>query len=204
MKEFWTRRIPFFLILAVLGAVAWHFHERNSPPIPASGGMPFQNFTPLAGVTYLENDPRWRDERIGGSGEKLGEAGCAICASAMALDVLGFHSTPKELNDKLKAAGGYNARGWLEWKVVGDVTTNKILVDAVAKPTHKDIDAALTNRFPVAVKLFINGNIPHWVLVVGKQGTNYLMRDPLGDGHTLEPLSKYESDLYGVRIFKPM
>jgi hypothetical protein len=52
-------------------------------------------------------------------------------------------------------------------------------------------------------KLLIDGSIPHWVLIVGKQGTNYLMRDPMGDGHSLEPVSKYESAIFGLRIVRP-
>jgi hypothetical protein len=38
------------------------------------------------------------------------------------------------------------------------------------------------------------------VLVAGKEGTNYLMRDPLNEAKCLEPLSKYGSDIFGVRI----
>jgi hypothetical protein len=45
--------------------------------------------------------------------------------------------------------------------------------------------------------------IPHWVLLVGKDGQDYLMRDPLNDGKTLEKLSKYGGDIYGVRIVRP-
>jgi hypothetical protein len=51
--------------------------------------------------------------------------------------------------------------------------------------------------------VFINRVIPHWVLIVGKDGRDYLMRDPLNDGKTLEKLSKYGSDIYGVRIVRP-
>ena len=75
-------------------------------------------------------------------------------------------------------------------------------METLSKPSHVDLDVALTDKNPVAVKLLINGTIPHWVLIVGKQSTNYLMRDPLGDGHSLESLSKYESDIFGVRIVK--
>ena len=41
------------------------------------------------------------------------------------------------------------------------------------------------------------------MLIVGKEGQEYLMRDPLGDGKRLTALSSYESDIYGVRILKP-
>jgi hypothetical protein len=200
--QFWKRRIPLLIILAVLGWVAWQLRERNSPPISARGGELFQNFTAFETPTYLQNDDRWKNEKIGGSGERLGDVGCAICSLAMALDHFGAHYTPKELNDRLKANDGYTWRGWLKWQTISTITSNKITVEAVRKPSDADIDTALRNYNPVVAKLLINGNIPHWVLIVGKKGTDYLMRDPLGDGHSLEPLSKYESDIFGVRIIR--
>jgi hypothetical protein len=202
MIQFWKRRIPLLIILAGLGLAAWLLRERNSPPIPAQGGEPFQNFVALETPYYLQNDGRWKDEEMGGSGEKLGDAGCAVCSLAMALDHFGLHYTPKELNDQLKTNNGYTWRGWLKWQAISTITGDKITVEAIRKPSHANIDAALRKNYPVVAKLFINGTIPHWVLIVGKQGTDYLMRDPLGDGHSLEPLSKYDSDIFGVRIVK--
>lgn len=200
--RFWTRRIPFLIVLGGLGIAAWQLRERNSPPISARGGEPFQNFATLESPSYLQSDDRWRDEKIGGGG-RLGDVGCAVCSLAMALEHFGAHYTPKELNDQLKAKDGYTWRGWLKWQAILSVTGDKITVEAVRKPSHGDIDTALKNRYPVIAKLLINGTIPHWVLIVGKQGTNYLMRDPLGDGHSVEPVSKYESDIFGVRIVRP-
>ena len=45
--------------------------------------------------------------------------------------------------------------------------------------------------------------LPHWVLVVGKDGTDDLMRDPLNEMKTLTRVSSYSSDIYGVRIVAP-
>lgn len=140
---------------------------------------------------------------MGGSAENLGDAGCAVCSLAMALDHFGFHYTPRELNDQLKSNDGYTWRGWVKWHAISTITKDKIAVEAIEKPTHADIDTALRNGYPVIVKLLLNGTIPHWVLIVGKRGTEYLMRDPLGDGRTLEPASKYDSDIFGVRIVQP-
>lgn len=201
--QFLKRRIPFLIIVALLGMTAWHLRERNSPPISARGGKPFQNFVPLETPVYLQNDERWKDEKIGGSGEKLGNVGCAVCSLSMALDHFGIHYTPNALNDRLKANDGYTWRGLVKWQAISTITSNKITVETIPKPSHADIDAALLSKNPVVAKLLINGSVPHWVLIVGKQGTDYLMRDPLGDGHSLDSVSKYESDIFGVRIVKP-
>jgi hypothetical protein len=74
---------------------------------------------------------------------------------------------------------------------------------AIARPTQGDIDAAIETRRPVLVKVFINHVVPHWVLLVGKEGTEYLMRDPLNERKTLMRLSHYGSDIYGVRVVEP-
>jgi hypothetical protein len=201
-SQFWKRRIPFLIILAALGIVAWRAREHNSPPIAPRGGIPFEHFPTLQTAVYLQMDDRWKNEEIGGSGEKLGDVGCAICSLAMAMDYCGVHWTPKELNSQLKQNDGFTRRGWLKWPAISSVSGNKVSVDVVRIPSHADIDAALTNGFPVIAKVLINHNDSHWVLIVGKQGTEYLMRDPLGDGHSLEPLSKYDSDIFGVRVVK--
>jgi hypothetical protein len=202
-SQFWKQRIPFLMIVAGLGIAAWHSREHNSPPIASRGGEPFHNFVAIATPPYTQNDDRWKNEKMGGSGERLGDVGCAVCSLAMAFDHFGFHFTPKELNDRLKSSGGFTWRGWLKWQAVSTVTNSKLTIEAVAKPSHADIDAALRSGYPVIVKLLINGTIPHWVLIVDKEGTEYQIRDPLGDGRSLEPASKYDSDIFGVRIVKP-
>ena len=44
--------------------------------------------------------------------------------------------------------------------------------------------------------------IPHWVLIVGKEGDDYLMRDPLDETKTVKRLSEYESKIYAMRTLK--
>jgi hypothetical protein len=54
--HFWKRRIPFLMILTLLGMAAWHLRDHNSPPISVQGGKPFQNFVPLETPAYMQND----------------------------------------------------------------------------------------------------------------------------------------------------
>ena len=65
-----------------------------------------------------------------------------------------------------------------------------------------DLDLALKQGQPVMAKALINRLVPHWVLIAGKEGQEYLIHDPLGDGKTAESLSKYGSNIYGLRIIK--
>ena len=151
---------------------------------------------------YLQRDSRWADETVGGTGERLARVGCTVCSLAMALDHHGIKATPKVLNDFLKANDGYTIRGWLRWESVPRFTQGKVAMDYIGRPGFERIDRALKANQPVIAKLLIKGIIPHWVLIVGKEQTEYLMRDPLGDGKTVEPLAKYDSRIYAIRILK--
>jgi len=188
--------------LMVLGtAVFRYLRGHNSPPIAAAGGATFTNFTALATSHYLQRDPQWKDETIG-SGETLAKVGCTVSSLAMALEHYDVHFTPKQLNNALKTNGGYTRRGWILWSAVGKVSEGKVSVQLLDKPAHADLDDALRAGQPVLAKVFIDKIIPHWVLVTGKEGTNYMMRDPLNEAKNLEPLSKYGSDIFGVRVVK--
>jgi hypothetical protein len=198
------KRSGLLLLLALLVLAAgafWYLRGRNSPPIAATGGSAFTNFTALTTPHYLQRDPQWKDETIG-SGETLAKVGCTVSSLAMALEHFGAHFTPKTLNDALKLHGGYTRRGWILWSAVAKVSEGKASVQLLDQPTHAHLDDALRAGQPVLAKVFIDKIIPHWVLVAGKEGTNYLMRDPLNEAKNLEPLSKYGSDIFGVRIVK--
>ena len=201
-SQFRWRRVGGGLLvgLALLGVLAfWYLRGRNSPPIAAAGGTALTNFAALPTPHYLQRDPQWKDDTIG-SGETLAKVGCTVSSLAMALESYGVSFTPGMLNAALKTNGGYTRRGWLVWSAVEKISDGKASVRALDKPTHADLDAALQARQPVLAKVFINKIIPHWVLVSGKDGTNYLMRDPLDETKSLRPLASYGSEVYGVRI----
>lgn len=49
----------------------------------------------------------------------------------------------------------------------------------------------------------IRGTVAHWVLIVGKDGSEYLIKDPLDDGKELDTLSSYRSGIYAIRVICP-
>ncbi len=169
--------------------------------IPARGGEPMTLST-IATPHFLQRDPRWENETIGGTGERLARVGCTVCSLAMALHRYGVETTPKELNDFLKNNNGYTLRGWLRWNAVSNFTGGSVALDYLGAPAFTRLDAALRNERPVIAKVYINRIIPHWVLLVGKEGNEYLMRDPLGDGKTVRRLSEYRSRIYAIRTLK--
>ena len=169
--------------------------------IAARGGESFAR-PALSTPHYRQRDPRWADERIGGFGESMGRVGCTICSLAMALDYYGVKMPPKELNEFLRANGGYNPRGWLRWNSVDKVSGGKLTMDYMGRPNHPVIDRAVRNSQPVLAKVYINAVVPHWVLIVGKEGEDYLMRDPLGEANTVGKVSDYKSKIFAVRTMK--
>ena len=75
-------------------------------------------------------------------------------------------------------------------------------MDYIGKPSFTRIDRALKVGQPVIAKVFINGIVPHWVLIIGKEQSEYLMRDPLDETRTVKRLSYYQSKIYAIRTLR--
>jgi hypothetical protein len=202
-----TRRRVLTLLLGVVVLFAGIWFARRFKEqlfaVPPRGGESFA-MPALSTPHYRQRDPRWAEDSIGGFGEGMAHAGCTVCSLAMALNYYGVRKTPKELNDFLKANDGYNPRGWLRWNSVDKISGGQVTMAYLGRPSHAVIDQALKDRRPVLAKVYINGIIPHWVLIVGKDREEYLMRDPVGEQGTVGCVSDYTSKIYAVRILKAM
>jgi hypothetical protein len=195
--------IAISLSLVLLLAVTLFWFQRKPQQvqsIPAIGGASEERYHLSETPVFLQTDARWSNDEIGGSRETLRSVGCTICSVSMALAHHGIDLPPNQLNEKLKASEGYTEQGWLIWNKIAELTDKKIRIDIPEKLTHETIDNALQAKRPVIAKVFLNRIITHWVLIVGKSGQEYLIKDPLGDGKSLETLSKFGSDIYAIRI----
>jgi len=186
-------------VILVAGLFTARRFKEQLLAIAPRGGESF-NAPALVTAHYRQRDSRWAADSIGGLGESMARVGCTVCSLAMALDYYGVKKTPKELNEFLKANDGYNRRGWLQWNSVDKISEGRVTIEYLGRPSHSVIDQALKNRQPVLAKVYINTLIPHWVLIVGKDGQEYLMRDPLGDENAIGRVSYYKSKIYAVRI----
>ncbi len=149
---------------------------------------------------HLQADPLWASEKIGGSGEAMRRVGCTICCLSMALTHHGIPVDPMDLNEKLKEANGFTSRGWVIWDAVRRVSDGTVSIVIPEIPTNEDIEGALDEGNPVLVKVLLKSGVHHWVLLVGRDQQEYLMKDPLGDGTSLGRLSSIGSDILAVRI----
>jgi len=135
-------------------------------------------------VNYSQQDPAWKSVKIGKSSETIGHVGCALSSVAMLVSGHGYPETPKTLNFKLKARGGY-VDAAIIWGAVtslypGIVYRNLVLCRDTAAPLSQ-IDAYLAKGQPVLVEVDSSpkaGLQSHWVVLYKKQGDDYLMLDP--------------------------
>ncbi len=154
---------------------------------------------------YLQTDPRWSNEQLGGSSESFSSTGCTVCSVSMALAEFNLHLTPGELNAQLKKRGGFVHNGWLRWDAIKTISNGRLDVLVPRDPEFRIIDEALRAGHPVVAKVLLNRQVPHWVVIVGKEGYEYLIKDPLGDGRDIEALSRrYPGGIQSIRVVAPV
>ena len=190
-----------FVLIAVCIAVMWLHSHRVSDitPIASTGGAMLELPAREDKAYFLQADPQWGGNAIGGSGEPLSAVGCTISAVAMAAGNLGYDVNPGELNARLIRDGGYTNRGWLIWSKVTGATEGKIVVRVPSQLTHAEIDQALRGGSIPVVKFFLSGGIPHWVPIVGKTGSEYLIKDSLDSNQRIVALSEKTNTIVSVR-----
>ncbi|MFZ9932764.1 MAG: C39 family peptidase [Chthoniobacterales bacterium] len=195
------------LVVAALGTGAWwgHHWSAKTSPLPARGGLWFP-LTVLHDVPHFaQNDKRWSRDKLGKTPGTLGEEGCAVASAAMVLASYGADLDPGRLNAHLRDNGGYTERGWLYWEKASAYPP------AVAEHVYEDdashflIDWNLLRGNPVIVRLRYPGGITHFVVVVGKSGYEYLIRDPgAGFARGLYFLSDFGSPIEALRFYEKL
>ncbi len=175
---------------------------RLAPAIASTGGKDLHIRLPDSGKTHLQKDQRWAADQLGHSDCTLGSHGCLVSSVAMACSNLGVKLTPKELNERLKKADGFLPQGWVVWNAIPRVTADKLTADYHPGSSHKVMDAALEHGAYPVVKYFLLGGIQHWCVIVGKDGQEYLARDPLRDDKEPVKLSALTAKIYAVRVIR--
>lgn len=194
------------LVLTIGGALVLRrtiMKPEPRPPADAiaiNGGVSMQ--VRITTPVLTQGDPRWATDTIGTTGETLQAVGCTVCATAMALAARGFAVTPAALNTKLTGQNGFTESGLLVWGAVRKVAGRKHGIVVDDHPSHTELDAQLARGNPVIAKVRLDSGIWHWVLITGKDGTAYLMHDPLGPGVPHEPMTRYRSGIFTIRHLK--
>jgi uncharacterized protein YgiM (DUF1202 family) len=132
-----------------------------------------------------QNDPRWKNTKLGNqSTETIGSWGCLMTSLAMVANGYGFDETPESINNKMKAAGGFQGAMIIP-AVLPNICPGLLYKgyqpceDTPAPMTQ--IDAALDADKPVIAQVDWSpkaGLQTHWILLYQKSGGDYYMKDP--------------------------
>jgi hypothetical protein len=194
------------LFLSVGAAWLWRGVEEwtaPSTPLAPSGGLYFP-VTVLHDVPHFaQDDARWGRDRLGPTPSTLRREGCAVAAAAMVLAAYGAQTDPGQLNKFLQGNDGYTPNGWLYWEKAAEVPQANAEHLYEAAGSHFLIDWNLLRGNQVIVRLRYPNGITHFVVIVGKQGREYLVRDP-GFRHKdgLYFLSEFGSPIEALRFYR--
>jgi len=199
------RSLPLLLVLALLGAGGWWAHgwTAKRSPLEPSGGLWFPRAVLHDVPHFAQADARWASQRLGPTPGSLGAEGCAVASAAMVLASYGADLDPGRLNSFLKTNGGFTDRGWLYWEKAAEyppVVARHVYEDDAS---HFLIDWNLLRGNPVIVRLRYPDGITHFVVIVGKSGHEYLIRDPgrrFADG--IYALSEFGSPVEALRFYE--
>jgi len=196
------------LIVLVLGIpsylyVDWNWKRKIAP----RGGRYFFHRLELSVPSFRQSDERWADDPLGGVEENgtVGGEGCAVASAAMVFKFYGIDTDPQQLNWFLAAVGGYTDRGWLYWDRAAWWAPNRVRHVYEDLPSYALIDSNLAHGNPVIVRVRLHSGITHFVVIAGKDGFDYLVRDPgAGAAKGYYPLRELNSDIEALRFYQPL
>src|SRR5271170_1984340 len=173
----------------------------ESEGISSSGGRYFDHRVEISVPAFAQDDPRWSDVKLGGSTDTLGYEGCAVTSAAMVAAFYGIKTDPQKLNDFLTRTGGLDSEGLIDWSLVPSVAPNcwELAYNGVA--SYERIDKNLLAGNPVIVLIPLRDGASHFVVIVGKEGRDYLIRDPANSDHPY-PLREITGRINGLCIFR--
>lgn len=165
------------LVGIVLSAVALWLYPH---PIWPSGGLLIPGELVIEVPQFFQSDPAWGEDLLGNTPGTLGSQGCAVSSAAMTLGFYGIDVDPKRLNRFLTDHSGYEGIGWLKWESAAEYTPGIVEKAYEDLPSYARIDWNLMRGNPVIVRIRRLDGITHFVVIVGKRGFDYLIRDPAG------------------------
>ncbi len=183
--------------------MAWEGYWFWKRPLPPSGGLYFWKPVHLGVVPFRQNDPRWGRDILGAPGDTLGGQGCAVASAASILAAYGEPMNPQTLNRFLRIHGGYTPQGWLIWEKAADFFPGIAAKEYEDLPSYYLIDWNLLHGNPVIVRLTLPSGHTHFVVIMGKEGWDYLISDPgTGGAKGFYPLRQIGSKIYALRFYR--
>ena len=200
----WKCRKRFWAALLIFGVVAfglsWGWPR---PDLASRGGLYWPQRQELAVPSFAQGDPRWADDLLGPTGATLGAEGCAVTSAAMVMASYGIDTDPGRLNRFLADHEGFTPEGWLYWESAALFEPGRCEKAYEDAPSHALIDLNLLRGNPVIVRIRFPSGMTHFVVIAGKEGFQYLIRDPgAGAARGLYPLSELASHIEALRYYR--
>jgi hypothetical protein len=204
-------RILSLLLLVGLALVAWggwwtvEWIRRG--PVASSGGLYFLGYHELYIPQFRQADARWGTTLLGSTPATFAAEGCAVSSAAMVLASYGMDVDPGRLNAFLtKRPGGYTPEGWIYWEKAAEFDfafTERLLPHYEDLPSYFLIDRNLLAGNPVIARLRYPNGVTHFVVICGKQGYDYLIRDPGRGGQKgVYPLREFGTPIEAIRFYR--
>ena len=203
------------IVLTVIGSLGYHLYDHwqkvkrleadwnRLGTLEPSGGSYQRTRLELKVPGFRQADERWHNDLLGNTPATLGAEGCAVASAAMVLASYGADTDPGRLNKLVTAADGYVGTGWLVWEKAAEVTGNIARKAYEDLPSYRLIDENLARGNPVIVRLRTESGITHFVVIAGKDGYDYLTRDPgAGAAKGLYPLKEFGSKIEALRFYE--
>src|SRR3954454_2502772 len=203
------RWIPLIILLLVVALSAaglyfdWIWKHQLSP----RGGRYFFHRVELPVPSLRQGDEKWAEDPLAGdeSNGTLGSAGCAVAATAMVFKSYGIDTDPQQLNWFLTTVGGYTEQGWLYWERAAWWAPDRVRHVYEDLPSYHLIDSNLAGGNPVIARVRLRNGITHFVVIAGKQGFDYLVRDPgAGARKGYYPLRELGSNIEALRFYETL
>ncbi len=180
----------------------WEAEWMKPGIIEPAGGLFFPTRVELKVPIFRQADERWRGHKLGPTPGTLAAEGCAVASAAMVLASYGYDTDPGRLNAYLTEHGGYTPEGWIWWEKAAEITGGAYIKAYEDLPSHHLVDENLRHGNPVIVRLRAKNGITHFVVIAGKDGYDYLIRDPgAGADKGLYPLREFGSKIEGLRFY---
>ena len=203
MKRVFAVVIP--LLVLILGVAAVYLDWTWKRKLPPRGGSYFFHRLELPVPSFQQSDEQWADDPLGGVPENgtLGGEGCAVTAAAMIFRSYGIDTNPQQLNWFLTAVDGYTEQGWVYWDRAAWWAPNQVRHVYEDLPSYQLIDSNLARGNPVIVRVRLRNGVTHFVVIAGKDGFDYLVRDPgAGAAKGFYPLRELHSDIEALRFYE--
>lgn len=191
--------------LLILGILLPALKYTSKGVIPPSGGRYFFHRVELPVPQLFQSDEKWSGDYLAATDGTIGEDGCAITSIAMIFQFYGIDTDPQRLNWFLDSNGGYTPEGWVYWEKAALLAPDRVKHIYENLPSYYLIDSNLERGNPVIVKLRLRSGVTHFVVIAGKDGWDYLIRDPSINGmRGIYPLKDLGSDILGLRYYEPL